>query len=56
MFVAATEMRANPEPEGAGVEVDTVDFGAKVGTIFFQRSDAASSTTVVWIKDEEARP
>ena len=56
MLVATAPVLLAPDPEAAGVAVDTVDFGAKVGTIFLQRGDAASATTVVWIKDDEARP
>ncbi len=56
MLVATAPVLAAPGPDAAGVAVDTVDFGAKVGTIFLQRGDAASATTVVWIKDDEARP
>lgn len=56
MLVATAPAPTVPDPDAAGVAVDTVDFGAKVGTIFLQRGDAASATTVVWIKDDEARP
>jgi len=56
LLVATAPVLAAPDPDAAGVAVDTVDFGAKVGTIFLQRGDAASATTVVWIKDDEARP
>lgn len=42
--------------EQLGVAVDTVDFGARMGTIFYQPGEATSATTVVWIKDEEAHP
>lgn len=42
--------------EQLGVAVDTVDFGARMGTIFYQPGEAASATTVVWIKDEETHP
>jgi anti-sigma factor RsiW len=34
--------------------VDTVDFGAHQGTIFYVPSGASTSTTVVWIADDEA--
>jgi hypothetical protein len=48
-----------PAYDGSGVAVDTVDFGAKMGTIFLQPGEASlrdSVTTVVWIRDEEPRP
>lgn len=56
MLVATAPVLVVPDPGSSGIAVDTVDFGAKVGTIFLQRGDAASATTVVWIKDDEARP
>jgi hypothetical protein len=50
-----------PEAESAddqemGVEVAAVDFGSKVGTIFYVPTDTASSkhtTTVVWLTDTD---
>lgn len=48
-----------PKPEGDGehgVEVAAVDFGARLGTIFYVAADAApasqQTTTVVWLSDD----
>jgi hypothetical protein len=39
-----------------GVEVAAVDFGSRVGTIFYVETEAATSrhtTTVVWLTDSD---
>ncbi len=49
-----------PKPEGddePGVEIAAVDFGARVGTIFYVSDGAAAShatTAVVWLNDDDA--
>jgi hypothetical protein len=44
------------EAEGdVGVEVAAVDFGSRIGTIFYVPTEAATSnhtTTVVWLADD----
>jgi anti-sigma factor RsiW len=51
---------AEPAPDGddgPAVEVAAVDFGARVGTIFYVPTEAAASnatTTVVWLNDDSA--
>ena len=41
----------DPEP---AVSVDSIDFGARTGTIFYVPTDTGTTTTVVWLSDEEA--
>ena len=44
------------EEQEMGVEVAAVDFGSKVGTIFYVETEAATSkhtTTVVWLTDSD---
>jgi len=44
------------EDQQVGVEVAAVDFGSKVGTIFYVETEAATSkhtTTVVWLTDPD---
>jgi hypothetical protein len=44
------------EEQDVGVEVAAVDFGSKVGTIFYVPAEAATSThttTVVWLTDND---
>jgi len=44
------------EDQGMGVEVAAVDFGSRVGTIFYVETEAATSrhtTTVVWLTDSD---
>jgi len=41
----------DPEPS---VSVDSVDFGARTGTIFYVPTDTGTTTTVVWVTDDEA--
>jgi hypothetical protein len=51
-----TVAAAGEEQEEVGVEVAAVDFGSKVGTIFYVPSDAVNSkhtTTVVWLTDTD---
>lgn len=51
----APEPEAVEEPE-VGVEVAAVDFGSKVGTVFYVPTEAAASThttTVVWLTDTD---
>jgi hypothetical protein len=53
----AVPQPAKPESEGRSVEVASVDFGAKSGSIFYVPSDVAPSmktTAVVWINDDSA--
>jgi anti-sigma factor RsiW len=40
----------DPEPT---VSVDAIDFGARTGTIFYVPTDTGTTTTVVWLSDEE---
>jgi anti-sigma factor RsiW len=57
---APSELEAPTLPEvaaGHGVEIATVDFGARSGSIFYVPNDATSSnatTTVVWLADNSA--
>lgn len=52
----APEAPAAPDDEGEpGVEVAAVDFGARMGTIFYiptGSSETSPTTTVVWLSDE----
>lgn len=51
----APEPETVEEPE-VGVEVAAVDFGSKVGTVFYVPTEAAASThttTVVWLTDTD---
>jgi len=44
------------EADEVGVEVAAVDFGSKVGTIFYVPTESATSkhtTTVVWLTDTD---
>ena len=54
----AAEATPSPDVEDApGVEVAAVDFGARMGTIFYVPTGAAASnatTTVVWLNDDAA--
>lgn len=55
----ASVTSATPAPEGdnePGVEVAAVDFGARMGTIFYVPTKESASnvtTTVVWLNDDE---
>lgn len=51
----APEQETVEEPE-VGVEVAAVDFGSKVGTVFYVETEAATTkhtTTVVWLTDPD---
>ena len=58
--VAPTEAAPAVEQEGddgVGVEVAAVNFGSRIGTIFYVPTEAATSnhtTTVVWLSDDSA--
>lgn len=41
----------DPEPT---VSVDAVDFGARTGTIFYVPADKGTTTTIVWLSDDES--
>ncbi len=53
--IADTVAAAGEEQEAMGVEVAAVDFGSKVGTIFYVPTEEASkhTTTVVWLTDPD---
>lgn len=58
--VASTEAAPALEQDGddgVGVEVAAVNFGSRIGTIFYVPTEAATSnhtTTVVWLSDDSA--
>jgi hypothetical protein len=56
--VKAAEPTPSPDADDEhGVEVAAVDFGARMGTIFYVPTGAAASnatTTVVWLNDDAA--
>jgi anti-sigma factor RsiW len=58
MLVASATLPSEDEPSrGDGTAVDTVDFGQHLGAIFYVAgSTRASTTTVVWISDDEDSP
>ena len=56
---APVDKGAAPEPEADvehGVEVASVDFGARMGAVFYvpTGTSASSTTTVVWLSDDSA--